>query len=72
MADPEAEDVPVDPSAIELRYRYARARRVARVRQQEESRLARFRFSIVMVVLIGLAIGFVVAAWHEIHRLFGL
>lgn len=72
MADPETEDVPVDPSTIELRYRHARARRVARVRHMEETRLARFRFSIVMVVLIALTIAFVVAAWHEIHRLFGL
>jgi hypothetical protein len=72
MADPEPEDLPVDPSAIELRYRHARARRVARVRHKEASRLARYRFYIVMVVLIAIAIAFVVAAWHEIHRLFGL
>jgi hypothetical protein len=72
MADPDPEQLPVDPSTIELRYRQARARRVARVRHQEASRLARFRFSIVMVVLLAIAIAFVVAAWHEIHRLFGL
>jgi hypothetical protein len=72
MADPEPDDVSVDPSAIELRYRQARARRVARVRAMEESRLAQYRFWIVMTVLIAIAIGFVVASWHEVHRLFGL
>jgi hypothetical protein len=72
MADPEPDDVSVDPSTIELRYRQARARRVARVRAMEESRLAQYRFWIVMTVLIALAIGFIVASWHEVHRLFGL
>jgi hypothetical protein len=72
MADPEPTDVSVDPSTIELRYRQARARRVARVRAMEESRLARYRFWIVMTVLIAIAIGFIVASWHEVHRLFGL
>ncbi len=73
MADPEpGDDVSVDPETIELRYRYARARRVARVRAKEESRLARYRFWIAMTLLIALAIGFIVASWHEVHRLFGL
>ncbi len=73
MADPEPEDDgTVGPATIELRYRYARARRVARVRAKEESRLARYRFWIAMTVLIALAIGFIVASWHEVHRLFGL
>ena len=73
MADPEPEDdVTVDPATIELRYRYARARRVARVRAKEESRLARYRFWIAMTVLIALAIGFIGASWHEVHRLFGI
>lgn len=73
MADAEPEDdVSVDPATIELRYRYARARRVARVRAKEESRLARYRFWIAMTALIALAIGFIVASWHEVHRLFGL
>jgi hypothetical protein len=73
VADPEPEDDPsVDPATIELRYRYARARRVARVRAKEESRLARYRFWVAMIVLIALAIGFIVASWHEVHRLFGL
>ena len=58
--------------AIELRYRYHRARRNARVRRRQESRLARYRFYIVMLVLIAIAVAFVVGSWHEIQRLFGL
>jgi hypothetical protein len=66
------DDVPVDPSAIELRYRYHRARRHARVRAKQENRLARYRFYIMMTVLLALALGFVIGSWHEIQRLFGL
>jgi hypothetical protein len=69
---PQDDDVPVDPSAIELRYRYHRARRRARVRARQESRLAHYRFYILMAVLLALAVGFLVLAWHEIQRLFGL
>jgi hypothetical protein len=65
-------EVPLDPSAIELRYRYHRARRHARVRARQESRLAHYRFYILMAVLMALALAFVVLAWHEIQRLFGL
>ena len=76
MADPEPgqDEIPVvdDPAAFEQRYRYHRARRHARVRAKEESRLARYRFFIAMTVLIAIALTFVVAAWHEIQRLFGL
>ena len=38
----------------------------------EESRLARYRFYIALAVLIAIAIVFLVAAWREIQRLFGL
>jgi len=66
------EDPTVDPSVIELRYRYHRARRHAKVRAKEESRLARYRFYIAMTVLLAIAIAFVVLAFREIQRLFGL
>lgn len=74
VPDPEkaADDPVVDPAAIELRYRYHRARRHARVRARQESRLARYRFYIVMTFLTGLTAAFVVVSWHEIQRLFGL
>jgi hypothetical protein len=66
------EDVPVDPSPVELRYRYHRAQRRARIRRREENRLARYRFYIAMTVLRAIAVAFVIGAWHEIQHLFGL
>lgn len=74
MAAPVREDdeAPVDPAAIELRYRYHRARRQARVRASQESRLAQYRFYIALTVLIAVAVVFLVLSWHAIQRLFGL
>lgn len=66
------EDVPTDPSTVELRYRYHRAQRQARIRRREEHRLARYRFYIAMTVLLAIAAAFVIGAWHEIQHLFGL
>jgi hypothetical protein len=66
------DDVPVDPAAIELRYRYHRARRQALIRRRQETRLARYRFYIVLTILLAIAVAFVVGSWHEIQRLFGL
>jgi len=63
----------VDPTPfIELRYRYHRAKRSRTVRRREESRLAHYRFYIVLSVLVALAIAFLVGSWHEIHHLFGI
>lgn len=66
------EDAPLDPSTVELRYRYHRAQRQAKIRQREESRLARYRFYIALTVLLAISVAFVVGAWHEINHLFGL
>jgi hypothetical protein len=68
----EVDELPVDPSTIELRYRYHRARRQALVRRTQERRLARYRFYIALLVLLAIAVAFVVGSWHEIQRLFGL
>jgi len=62
----------VDASTTELRYRYHRAQRHARVLRRQESRLARYRFYIAMLVLLAIAAAFLVGAWHETQRLFGL
>lgn len=66
------DDAPRDPSPVELRYRYHRAQRQARIRQRQETRLARYRFYIVLTVLLAISATFVVGAWHEINHLFGL
>ena len=68
MARPE----PSEPTVVELRYHYHRARRRQRIVRREETRLARYRFSILLTALLACAIAFVVGAWHEIQHLFGL
>ena len=74
MASPahRLEEAPLDPSTVELRYRYHRAQRQARIRRREENRLARYRFYIALTVLLAISVAFVVGAWHEINHLFGL
>ena len=69
---PTEEAPPLDSSTFELRYRYSRARRNAKIRRRQETRLARFRFYIAMVVLVAIAIVFVVSSWHVIQHVFGL
>lgn len=67
-----ADDEPIDPEAVELRYRYHRARRQARLVRREESRLAKYRFYVTLILLLAIAAGFLVGSWHEIQHLFGL
>ena len=66
------DDDPVDPAALELRYRYHRAVRHAKVLRREETRLAGYRFFVSLAVLLALAIVFVMGSWHEIQHLFGI
>ena len=66
------EAAPLDPGYVEVRYRYHRAQRRRRVHRREESRLARYRFYIVLAVLVGLAAVFVAASLREVQHLFGV
>jgi hypothetical protein len=68
----ELDEVPVDPTAIERRYRLERARRRARERHKQESSLARVRFYAVLVVLVAGALSLLVLTWDQVQRLFGL
>ncbi len=67
-----SDDAPVDRSLIALRYRHHRARRTRRIVHRQESRLAHYRFYVVLGVLVAMGGAFVVGTLHEIHRLFGL
>jgi len=71
-ATPHADDPPVDASLIALRYRHHRARRTRRIVHKQERWLARYRFYVVLGVLVAIGAGFVAGTLHEIHRLFGL
>jgi len=68
----ELEDAGIDPRSIELRYRYHRAQRHARILRRQESRLAQYRFYIAITVLLALAVAFVLGSWHEVQHLFGI
>jgi hypothetical protein len=68
----EGDEPPIDPATIQLRYRYHRERRRRRVVRRQESRLARYRFYIVLAVLMAIAGAFVLGSWHEIQHLFGI
>src|SRR5262249_12515414 len=53
---PSPPDPPVDPTAVRRAYRMERARRRARIEQARERRLARFRFLVIIVLLLALGI----------------
>ena len=69
---PAPEEPPVDTSLVKLRYRHHRRQRNARIGRRIESRLAHYRFYVVVGVLIAIGGFFVAGTLHEIHRLFGL
>lgn len=72
MAQPAHRIDEPEPTPVELRYRYHRAQRQVRDHKRVETRLAKYRFYIVMAVLLAIAIAFVLGSWHEVQRLFGL
>jgi len=72
LAELVPDEVPVDPTAIEQRYRLERARRRARERRQQENELARVRFYAVVGVLVAAAIVLLVLTWDQVQHLFGL
>ncbi len=75
MASParaESGDEPPLESLVQLRYRHHRRQRSARVLRRQESRLAKYRFWIVLAVLVSLAAAFVVGSLHEVQHLFGV
>lgn len=75
QAPAEARVAPAEPpldSLVHLRYRHHRRRRTIRVIRRQESRLAKYRYWIMMAVLLSLAAAFVVGSMHEVQHLFGI
>jgi hypothetical protein len=70
--DEPIDEIPIDPSAIERRYRLERARRRAREQRRQETTLARFRFYAVVLLLVLGSVALLVLVWQQIQRLFGL
>jgi len=59
-------------SLVHLRYAHHRRQRNRRIWRRQESRLAKYRYWIMMAVLWGLVAAFVLASWHEVQKLFGI
>jgi hypothetical protein len=61
-----------DPVAVDRAYLQERARRRARIEHSRERRRAAFRFWIVLLSLLALAVLLLLTTWREVERLFGL
>jgi len=68
-----SDDVPpLDPDAVERAYHFHRARRAARQRRHQESRLAAVRFWLVLALVVLVAALLASRTMGEIERVFGL
>jgi hypothetical protein len=63
---------PLDPEAVERAYRFHRAKRAARARHHQESRLANVRFWLVFALVVLVAALLVARTMGEIEHVFGL
>ena len=67
-----ADELPVDPTAIDRAYRLHRARRRALLERRRERARARLRFLVATIVLSALAVALLLVLWHEVQSVFGL
>jgi hypothetical protein len=75
MAVPERQHVEeelLDPTAIPRNYRRQRIKRRAREERARERTLARLRFWLALIALIGFSIGLAIVIWNQIQQQFGL
>jgi hypothetical protein len=63
---------PIDPGAVRVRYRRARARRRARVKRRRARKWAGLRYWLVLLALVAASVFLVLTILHEVERLFGL
>jgi hypothetical protein len=67
------DDAPsLDPRAIERNYRRERARRRARIERRSAAKRSNVRFWVTFVVLTFVTAFAILAAWHEVQKLFGV
>jgi len=71
-SEPEPDDPPTDPSAIEHAYRVHRARRRALSARRRRTRYAHLRFYVTLTALVFLFVLVSLTVWNELQRLFGL
>jgi hypothetical protein len=63
---------PIDPDAVRVRYRRARAQRRARVKRHRARKWAGFRYWLVLLALVAASVMLVLIVLREVERLFGL
>jgi hypothetical protein len=61
-----------DPGAVDRAYLQERARRRARIERSRAQRRASFRFWLVLLGLLAVAVLLTLTTWREVERLFGL
>jgi hypothetical protein len=61
-----------DPVAVDRAYLQERARRRARYERSRERRRAAFRYWVVLLSLLALAVLLMLTTWREVERLFGI
>ena len=63
---------PLDPEAVERAYHFHRAKRAARARRHQESRLAGVRFWLILALVVLVAALLAARTMGEVERVFGL
>jgi hypothetical protein len=66
------ESLELDPVAVQRAYRLHRARRRHHRNRQRETKRAKLRFWVVLLVLVAASVYLSIIIWHQIERTFGL
>jgi type VI protein secretion system component VasF len=66
------EALELDPAAVQRAYQLHRARRRAHRNKRRETKRAKLRFWIVLIVLVAASVYLSIVIWHQIQRTFGL
>jgi hypothetical protein len=66
------EALELDPAAVQRAYQLHRARRRAYRNKRRETKRAKLRFWIVLIVLVAASVYLSIVIWHQIQRTFGL
>jgi len=70
--EPVDEALELDPAAVQRAYQLHRARRRAHRKHQRETKRAKLRFWLVLIVLVAASVYLSIVIWHQIQRTFGL
>jgi Tfp pilus assembly protein PilN len=66
------EALQLDPAVVQRAYQLHRARRRAHRNHRQETKRAKLRFWLVLLVLVVVSIYLSIIIWHQIERTFGL